>query len=178
MRVVFKWKSFPRHGARDHGFSLVELVLVLMGGLALMAAGAPLVGTIWNDYRLVLAAQSITSQMQFARMKAVTSNESFRVRFPSGQRTYVVETSTGAALAGPFVLPRGVVWNADDTGSAITFPGNYVEFLPIGNTPSTGNGSPGRVKIINASGIRIDIVVSAGGGVRQTPSYHAPPAPF
>lgn len=160
------------------GYSLAEMALVLVGALILTAAGVPLAESAMSQYRVVMAAQSITTQLQFARMKAVSSNEIHRVRFPSGERTYRVETSDGTTIAGPFSLPRGVSWNSTDPGSAISFPGNYVEFLPTGNIPSSGNGSPGRAKIINTDGSRIDLVVNSGGIVRRTPTYKAPPAAF
>jgi len=139
---------------------------------------APIVGTVWSQYRIVLAAQSITSQMQYARMKAVSSNESFRVNFPVGQNLFQVETSAGVVVSNPVYLPNAISWNTTDSGSDISFPGRYVSFLPSGNIPITGNGSAGRVKIINDQGIRIDIVVSNGGVTRQTPPYKSPPAPF
>jgi hypothetical protein len=44
--------------------------------------------------------------------------------------------------------------------------------------PATGNGSAGRVRIINRSGVMIDIVVDNGGIIRQTPAYKNLPAPF
>ncbi len=162
----------------EEGFSLTELGAVLMGILIMLVAAVPVVSTSWNQYRLILAAQSISAQLQHARMKAVSSNESFRVHFPGGQNTYQVETSTGAIIAGPFFLPRSVAWNDSDTGSAVSFPGRYVSFRPTGNIPTSGDGSAGRVKLISASGYRIDIVVEGGGGIRQTPAFKTTTPPF
>jgi Tfp pilus assembly protein FimT len=160
------------------GFSLTELAVVLLGGMILLVAGIPVLNTTMDQYRVVLAAQSITSQLQFARMKAVSSNEAFRVNFPADQNTYQVETSTGVVLAGPFTLPQGVQWNAADGGTGVTFSGRFVTFLPTGNVPTSGTGTAGRAKIINQRGIRIDVVVNTGGSIRATPSYKHPPAAF
>jgi Tfp pilus assembly protein FimT len=171
-------RRFERLRSGQAGYSLAEMALILVGGLVLMSAGVPLVESALGQYRIVMAAQSITAQLQFARMKAVSSNEAYRVQFPNGERTYRVETSDGMTVAGPFSLPRGVSWNSTDPGSAISFPGNYVEFLPTGNTPASGNGSPGRAKIFNTAGSRIDLVVTSGVIVRQTPTYKTPPAAF
>jgi len=160
------------------GFSLTELAVVLLGGMILLAAGVPVLNTTMDQYRLVLTAQSITNQLQFARMKAVSSNEAFRVNFPAGQEIYQVETDAGVVVAGPFNLPHGVRWNSVDGGTGITFGGGFVTFLPTGNVPTSGNGTAGSAKIINESGIRIDVVVSTGGAIRATPSYrHMLPEP-
>ena len=163
---------------KEVGFSLTELAVVLMGAMIILAAAVPAVNTSMNQYRLVLTAQSIAAQLQFARMKAVSSNEVFRVNFPAGQKTYSIETSTGTAVAGPFYLPNSISWNSADTGSAITFPGNYVSFTPTGAIPVTGNGSTGRVKLVSPSGYKIDIVVGTGGVIRQTPGFRGTSPPF
>jgi hypothetical protein len=164
--------------AGEHGFSLTELVAVLFCGMILLSIGVPVLDTTLDQYRVVLAGQSVTNQLQFARMKAVSSNEAFRVNFPAGTREYRVETSTGDVVAGPFTLPAGIQWNTEDGGSGVTFPGRYVVFFPTGNVPASGNGATGRAKLINRSGVRIDIVVQVGGSVRATPTYKSSTAPF
>ena len=164
--------------SRVEGFTLTEFALVILGTMIMLGAAVPILITSWNQYRLILAAQSLTAQMQYARMKSVSSNESLRVSFPNGQRTYQVETASGTVVAGPFYLPKDVSWNSADGGSAVNFPGGYVSFNPTGSIPASGDGSGGRAKIISTSGYRIDIVVSRGGVIRQTSPYKAPPAPF
>jgi hypothetical protein len=103
-------------------------------------------------------------------MKAVAGNESFRVNFPPSTNTFQLEDSAGNVVSGPFFLPAGITWNSGG-GSAITFNANYVSFLPTGNVPATGPGGAGRCKIQNAEGSKIDLVVSNGGIIRQTPVY-------
>ncbi len=163
---------------REAGFSFPELAIVLTGAMIILAAAVPVVNTSMNTYRLVMTAQSIAAQLQYARMKAVSSNEIFRVNFPAGQTTYSVETSAGTVVAGPFYLPNSISWNTADTGSAITFQGRYVSFTPTGAIPITGNGSTGRVKLVSPTGYKIDIVVGTGGVVRQTPTFKGTTPPF
>ncbi len=161
----------------ERGFSLTELVVVLFGGMILLALAVPALDTTLDQYRVVLAAQSVVNQLQFARMKAVSSNESYRVNFPAGTSDYRVETSTGDIVAGPFTLPPGIEWNTEGD-SGVTFPGRFVVFLPTGSVPASGNGATGRAKLINQSGIRIDIIVQVGGSVRATPTYKSATPPF
>ncbi len=162
---------------KDAGFSLIELIMVLGGAFIVLGIAVPVVNTVMDGYRLTLAAQALTSQMQFARMKSVSSNESFRVSFPTGN-LYQVESSGGNVIAGPFSLPPNVAWNDVDSGNGITFGGRYVAFTPTGNVPASGNGSPGRAKLINRDLVRVDVVVDTGGIIRQTPPYHSASPPF
>jgi len=169
----------PRNLKRkEPGFTVLEICVVLAASLALVGAAVPVLNTVLNQYRLTLAAQNITTQLQFARMKAVSSNESFRLNFPAGQRFYQVETAAGDVISGPFFLPPGINLNAIDTGQDVTFGGRFVSFSATGDAAAVGNGSAGRVKIINQLGGRIDILVGTAGIVRQTPAYRNPPAPF
>ncbi len=169
-----------RHISKEEvGFSLTEIVLVIFGGLVLLTIGVPVVNTALDQYRVVLAAQNIANQLQFARMKAVTSNEPFRVNFPAGQNSYQVETPAGVLVSGPFFLPDGIRWNTVDSGAGVTFPGRFVLFQPTGNLPpALQNGSTGRAKLINRSQYRIDIVVSTGGSIQLTPAYRTSTPPF
>ncbi len=153
------------------GFSLTELMLVVCGMAIVAGLGVPIAGTVLDHYGVVLAAQEISSQMQFARMKAVSSNDSMRVHFLAATNSYQIETGAGVLFSGPYALPRGIAFNTVDGNGAITFPGAFVTFLPTGNLPAAGNGSAGRVRIINRAGVRVDVVVAPGGMVRPTPAY-------
>jgi prepilin-type N-terminal cleavage/methylation domain-containing protein len=171
--------SIAKIARRDpSGFSLTELVVVMAAGLIVITAAIPLTTTVTDGYRLALAAQSVSAQLHYARMKAVASNEELWVNFPaSPSGTYRVETTAGTVLSGPFWLPNGITWNAA-CGSGVTFPGRYVAFASTGDLPASGNGSAGRVKITNQAGRTIDVVVYRGGIIRQTTAYSGCTPPF
>jgi hypothetical protein len=113
----------------------------------------------------------------WAKLKAISSNESYRVRFQTGN-SYQVELSDGALIRGAFWLPPHIQFNTADTGQAVTFPGNYVLFQPNGSAPVSGNGSIGRVKLISNNGLRVDVLVESGGIIRHTPPYKSSTPPF
>ena len=171
-------KHHSRFRSAETGMTLYEVLVIILGTGVITALALPALNTSLSQYNLVSAAQGITSQLQYARLKAVSSNETFRVSFPSGTSTYQVETGDGSLLRGPFYLPSRVTLNTTDAGTAVTFPGKYITFQTNGSVPTSGNGSTGRVKLINQSGVRIDVVVASGGVIRQTPPYRQPPAPF
>jgi type II secretory pathway pseudopilin PulG len=160
------------------GFTKLELLFVMMLTGILAAMALPSMGTMLDNYQTVFAAQEICTQLHYAKLKAIQSNESLRVSFPTETNTYQVELTDGTLFRGPFYFPRGISPNSRDGGNAVTFPGNYVLFQPDGSVPTTGNGSIGRIKLISRSGLRIDVLVSRGGIIRQTSAYKSPPAPF
>ena len=63
------------------GFTLVEIVVALGMLAALTAITVPLVQDIGNGIALGQAQRMVMSELQQARMKAVTSNRVIRVRF-------------------------------------------------------------------------------------------------
>jgi prepilin-type N-terminal cleavage/methylation domain-containing protein len=161
----------------ESGFSLTELMIVLTVGVIITASAVPFADFVMTQYSLVLTAEGVANELQYARMKAVSSNEAFRVRFGL-DNTYEVLLEDGTRHAGPFWFGRNVGLNTVDGGNAISFPGNEVLFLPNGALPLTGTGSAGRLKLMTGSGLRVDIVVDGGGMIRRTPTYKSPPAPF
>src|SRR5206468_4814792 len=100
--------AMRRSKDRESGFSLSELLIVIVAGLVIMAMATPALNRVLDSYRVVLAAQGVASQLQYARMKAVASNESFRVEFPSSSNQYQVLSGAagGQLIGGPFFLPR------------------------------------------------------------------------
>jgi prepilin-type N-terminal cleavage/methylation domain-containing protein len=159
------------------GFSLVELLIVLCAGCILTAIAVPGLTGMWSNYNTVFAAQEICSQLHFAKVRAISSNEALRLTFPNAN-TYKIDLSDGTTLRGPYALPTGASLNTTDTDNPVTFPGDYVTFRTNGTLPASGNGSAGRIKLISRNGLRVDIVVDSGGMIRQTPSYKTSTPPF
>jgi Tfp pilus assembly protein FimT len=163
--------------SKENGFSMLELLIILLGAAIIASIALPSMGEMMNSYHIVFAAQEISTQLHFAKLKAITGNEAFRVNFPTAN-SYQVELSDGTRLRGPFLLPSGINPNTIDTGTAVTFPGNYIVFQPDGSVPVSGNGSIGRVKLISDNGLRVDVVVERGGIIRCTPTFRYSTPPF
>jgi Tfp pilus assembly protein FimT len=159
------------------GFSILEMLIALLGAGIIAAMALPSLTTMSDNYSGVFAAQEVSTYLHFARLKAISSNEAIRVSFPDSN-SYRVELSDGTPLQGPFLLPTGISLNTVDGGNGVTFPGRYVTFQPNGTVPATGNGSVGRVKLISRNGLRVDILVGGSGQIRQTPPYRSASAPF
>jgi Tfp pilus assembly protein FimT len=158
------------------GFSLLETLIVLAGCAIIAAIGVPVLTEMSNNYDSVFSAQEISTHFHFAKLKAISSNEAIRVHF-ADDISYQIELSDGTLLKGPYFLPRDTSVN-NAGGSGVTFPGRYVTFQPDGTVPATGSGSAGRVKLVSRNGLCIDVLVDAGGQIRQTPAYKDTSAPF
>lgn len=163
---------------QEAGFTLTELLAVICGAAVIAGMGVPIVTTVTDSYSLVLASQQIVTQMQAARMKAVTNNETIRVHFFPDSNFYQIETGDGTLLSGPYFFAPSVNYNGSGGLPSVTFPGRYVAFQPNGNLPTNGVGGAGRVRIANNSRTCIDILVNANGMVRPTPAYKGDAPPF
>jgi prepilin-type N-terminal cleavage/methylation domain-containing protein len=102
-----------RHpSAKQGGFSLLEFMAAI-GVLAILAATAvPTLLSTLRGLRLADGARQLASELQLARMKAISQHTKYRVSFGSyPATTYSLEKHNGAAFAlesGPFTLPEGI----------------------------------------------------------------------
>ncbi|MCB1875236.1 MAG: GspH/FimT family protein [Chromatiales bacterium] len=120
--------------AGSRGFSLLEmmLVLVLLGLIA--ALTPPLIGKVMQGMELQGAARELAAGLKLARSKAIAANQPTDVRFDLGKRAYFVPGQNS-----PRFFPEGVEirlhtaqseTESDQIGS--------VRFFPDGT--STGGG--------------------------------------
>src|SRR5438874_6915178 len=64
---------------RQHGFTIIELLIVLGIGMILIAMATPLVSTTINMSRLRGAAGDYANLLQTARMRAVSDDKYYNV---------------------------------------------------------------------------------------------------
>ena len=108
------------------GFTLVEIVVALGMLATITAIAVPLVQDIGNGIALGNAQRLVMSELQQARMKAVTSNRNIRVRFncPAAKQLRMVE------LIGTPAIPVAQD-TAADRCSEVTYPFPAIDHNPI-----------------------------------------------
>lgn len=128
-------KSFVKLCAGVAGFSITELMVVIaVGGLA-MGVAAPGVMKLLPTMRLSEAARQVATDLQMARMKAITRNTDYTVTVTSATKTYTWGTETRnlatlypgitiTASANPVFSARGTA-----TASTITLSNGSAQKL-------------------------------------------------
>jgi type II secretory pathway pseudopilin PulG len=82
-----------RTPGRERGFSLVDMMMTVAVIGTLAAVAVPQVNSALDSMRLGMALRDVERELQFARLKAVSSSRPMRVRFdcPSAGQVRVVE---------------------------------------------------------------------------------------
>jgi prepilin-type N-terminal cleavage/methylation domain-containing protein len=141
------------------GVTLIELavVLAIVGIMAVFLA--PAIGEWLDNYRIRQTARDIVSQLQFAKMRAISRRLEYRVCFDLANDEYVLEKNDSGWTqeGGVFHVPTGV-----DIASATGSLGNppKVKFNP------NGTCSSGHIKIDNEQGKQYKVVVHYTGRIR------------
>ena len=139
---------------RGHGFTVLELIVVMAIFSVLMAIAVPTWIILVPAYSLSSAARQVQSELHKIKMQAIAENVVFRLDFSETAGTYTIQR-LGASTTqhGTKPLPAGI-----DIRSAIA-----LGFTSRG-TASPGGG--GTVKLCNSRGVGTNVVVNSTGRVR------------
>lgn len=148
-----------RRGHAARGFTLFECV-VAMGLLALLAgAAAPSAAALLSDWRLNAAARQVALDLRVTRSRAITEHTAHRLRFPASGPAYQPQQQTESASyvsdGPPIPLPSGVrIAHCSAVGESVTF-------RPRGHATTFGT-----IALVDARGVRRNVVVDMAGRVR------------
>jgi prepilin-type N-terminal cleavage/methylation domain-containing protein len=94
------------------GFTLVEVMAAIGVIAVLVAIAVPNLFSVLRGLRLSDGARQLASELQLARMKAISQHTKYRVSFGSyPTTTYSLEKHDGVTFAvesGPSILPEGI----------------------------------------------------------------------
>lgn len=122
------------------GFSLTELMVVLVMGSIIAAAAGPKFMALLRDAQMESAANEIAVSMRGARAKAISQGNDFVWTYSEDDNTYTAfdDDNESGALDdgeieyGPVALPAGL------TLASSTVAGNSVTFQSLGNAAAGG----------------------------------------
>jgi len=142
---------------RDDGFTIMEMIVAIAVAATVMGIAVPTFFSWLPTLRLSSAARQVATDLQVARMKAISQNTKFRLNFVT-TTTYTVEKDNSGTLTtegGPYSLPDGVSVPVGTTSW----------FQPRGTADSQAavalsNGSTQKVVCIKPVG-RVNIVESS-----------------
>ena len=111
------------------GFTVLELMVAIGIAMVVMGIAVPSLMSWLPTLRLSSAARQVATDLQVARMKAISQNTKYRMNFVT-TTSYSLEKHDGTqfnAESGPFALPDGITTTAGALAS---------EFQPRGTVNS------------------------------------------
>ncbi len=154
-----------RHQA---GFSLVELMIVLVVAGIILAFGAPALRRYVDSYRVRDGATQLASELRLARQKAVTNNTENWLFMAAGTSSYFTRYRTKDAAGNWSPYSSWSSWTLPTNTKFISpnFGGNtWVYFTPDGK-PNQG-GSAGVTSTITSVTDTVNVNVELAGSVWQ-----------
>lgn len=108
-----------KRSQRASGFTILELMVAIGIAMVVLGIAVPSLMAWMPTLRLSSAARQVATDLQVARMKAISQNIKFRVNFVGsipGATSYNVEKDNGLGTfiteSGPFALPDGITVSA------------------------------------------------------------------
>lgn len=123
------------------GFTLVEVLLIVVIGIILASAAIPNLST-FADQQVGADARVLAADLEFARARAIATSQQHRVLFDATNNTYSVESPPGTLLTEPLgkkpwqrkLMVRG---SGTDLVSA-DFNGQSAVIFDAAGTPNNG----------------------------------------
>ncbi len=146
---------------REAGFSIIELMVVVVIMGIVLAASIPALRQHTETVNLTKGSREVESSLKLARARAVSTNNSVVVVFDTDASTYLLfedadddgTQDAGETSSGPFEAPNKIV-----IGS-VSFARSTVTFTPNGAASETGS-----VVLVNTKNLaqRIDLTAATG----------------
>lgn len=144
---VLKMETLEKYHSSERGFSLVELLVVLALIGAILVIGVPALVSQRAHQRLTRAARDMATELNAARIRAITKNTKYRVAFTLNADptpdTYNLQVWDTALLTWGVDTSRATTHlpNGIDINSLVTQDaGTNIDFYPNGSS-NTGAAS-------------------------------------
>ena len=144
------------HHSKDKGFTLLELILVMVILSTVLAMAAPSLSGFFGSCQTHDTASQILALTQLARSQAISEGIVYRLNFDTTERTYWLtaqqagtfeELQTG--LGQIFTLPKDMVMELEDVEQENM--DMFLEFTPQGTVTA------GTVRLIDRRGLALEV---------------------
>ena len=92
----------------NRGFSMVELIIVLLVMGMIIAIAVPTVSGFRSSHMVKIAVENIAGQLRLAREKAISSGTTQTLRFQAGVGGYDYHVWNGGVANPGWKLPNGI----------------------------------------------------------------------
>jgi len=174
-RQVQQDEKRPRgqRGRSTRGFSLIELIVVLLISLIMAGMAVPLLNNTMTSYRLRGATASVTGSIQAARYQAIFNGYPFRLVLNSTAKTYQVQSDQArAGVFANYCVPAAASCPVPLAGSGTPVAldaDTTFTFSPGGTVQSTTAVSGVTTMVLTYGGKTENITVSSYGNIKVTP---------
>src|SRR5262245_61978110 len=105
---------FAMNRGSERGFSLIEMVIVLLIMGLLIAMAVPFMTGFRSSHMVKIATENIAGQIRLARAKAIGTGMTQTLRFKANFQGSDYHVWTGSAVGGKWKLPQGIayLWSA------------------------------------------------------------------
>ena len=142
-----------------HGYSLLELVVVMAVIAVLTGAAVVGYGPMLAAWRLNAAARQVIIDIKVARARAIGEGVSHRVHFSVQGNTYQQQRQGPSEQYAPTGPPTTLPTTIETT--KCTAAGSNITFAPQGHTRTFGT-----ITLQNAGGDQRQVVISIAGRMR------------
>ncbi|MGC2694751.1 MAG: prepilin-type N-terminal cleavage/methylation domain-containing protein [Candidatus Angelobacter sp.] len=161
-----------RQDAVQRGFTLLELIFVLLICIVMTAMAVPMVNNTLTGYRLRGAVSSMTGAIQATRYQAIFNGYQFRIVFTPATLTYQVQSDPNrVGIFANFCPNGGAACPVPLAGSStpVTLSaGPTFTFSPGGTVTSTTAVTGVTTIVVTYSGKTETINVSSYGNIKVT----------
>lgn len=160
---------------KQEGFTIMELMVVLAITAIIMAIAIPNMVSWRQSQQFSRATRQVYSDMQKARMSAISSNTFAFVQFDVANNAYLAWRDVPGGAAGALDPGTDVIVQQGDMPPGIiiarvTFPGATACFSPMGLGRTTGGAlNSGSVFLQNQAGEQRSIVMDTAGRTKIQP---------
>ncbi|MEW6381030.1 MAG: GspH/FimT family pseudopilin [bacterium] len=149
-------------------FTMTEVLIVTSIVVILVTLGGPSIVHMMPQIRLNSTAQNLVNDLQFARMRSITTSKEYRLSFDASAESYRIEEgnkSEGSSWPGTLVDLERRLHDSSNLYYQKNIDINSVTQDPVFN-PKGLCSAVSTIKIQNSDGGKKKIVINLAGGVK------------